>query len=291
MKKLLILSGKGGTGKTTVAGAFIKLSNCDRFADCDVDAPNLHLITNIKDYSCVKSEYTGGKIAEIDANVCVGCGLCYDHCRFGAIERRSDGKYSVLQYSCEGCGVCTLVCPCGAVKFNDDVCGELFKYSGENKVFSTAELKMGKGNSGKLVTEVKEQLKGASVGNSNLQIVDGSPGIGCPVIASISGMDIVLIVAEPSVSGFSDLERLYKTVIISCTRMAVCVNKYDISIEKTEKIKEFCLQKEIPFVGEIPYDETVMTALENGQSVIEYDCPASKSIKDVYSNIIKYIYS
>ena len=216
MKKLLILSGKGGTGKTTASAAFIKFLNCKVFADCDVDAPNLHLVTSLADEP-VKSDYYGSQKSFIDSSKCIGCGECFEKCRFDAIEEY-EGKYKVDEIACEGCAVCHFVCPVDAVTMKDDIAGELKLYS-QDAIFSTAKLKMGRGTSGKLVVEVKRQLPNDA--SEEVAIIDGSPGIGCPVIASISGVDLVLIVTEPSLSGISDMERIIKTANIFQTKTAV----------------------------------------------------------------------
>ncbi len=203
MKRLLILSGKGGTGKTTTAAAFVKLSGARAFADCDVDAPNLHLVAGLEGEPEEKP-FIGSEKAVIDENKCVNCGICAEKCRFGAITLEN-GHTKVGEYACEGCGVCAYVCPQQAVSMVKDVAGTQFLYKGQT-VFSTARLKMGRGNSGKLVTSVKmDMLKNTP--DTELAVIDGSPGIGCPVIASVSGMDLVLVVAEPSLSGLSDLKR------------------------------------------------------------------------------------
>jgi MinD superfamily P-loop ATPase len=186
MKQLLILSGKGGTGKTTIASAFIRLSKAKAYADCDVDAPNLHLITE-QSSEPRKTDYYGLPNAEINPVLCIKCDLCRQNCRFDSISVEADKKYKVDPFACEGCGVCEAVCPADAVTLKPAVSGELMLFANEREVFSTAQLKMGSGNSGKLVTEVKKQMKTEAV-NTEFAIIDGSPGIGCPVIASISGL-------------------------------------------------------------------------------------------------------
>ena len=286
MKQLLILSGKGGTGKTTLAGAFIKLAGAKAYADCDVDAPNLHLIMN-QSAQVKRSDYYGMPKAAINPNTCIHCGVCRQHCRFDAICASPD--YIVDEYACEGCGVCEALCPVGAVSFKPAVSGELTLYSGET-VFSTAQLKMGSGNSGKLVTEVKKQLKTADV-NADLAIIDGSPGIGCPVIASLSGVDLVLIVAEPSVSGISDMERIIKTAKQFQTKVIVCINKYDANLENTEQIENFCQKQDIACVGRIPFDPLAVQAINNGLSIVELDCEAGRAAKDVYDRTFKVLFT
>lgn len=281
MKRLLILSGKGGTGKTTTAAAFIQFSKSRAIADCDVDAPNLHIVTE-KNNECKTKEFIGSNKAVIDENACVHCGICAEKCRFDAILDKGNSYY-VDEYNCEGCGVCQYVCPKDAVRLVEDVAGEQKLYLGDS-VFSTATLKMSRGNSGKLVTAVKlDMLKHAP--ETELAIVDGSPGIGCPVIASVSGMDLVLVVAEPSISGLHDLKRLVKTADTLGTKLAVCVNKWDQSPENTECIVSFCEENKIPFTGKIPYDKTASKAINEGKSLAAIDCAARTALLEVYENV------
>lgn len=283
MKQLLILSGKGGTGKTTVAGAFIKLSNVKAYADCDIDAPNLHLIMEQKSES-ENSDYYGLDKALIDKGKCIKCNLCYENCRFDAINN-SDG-YEVKIYDCEGCGVCEALCPSSAIRLVPYKAGNMTLYR-NYKVFSTAELKMGSGNSGMLVTEVKKKMRLAS--DADFAIIDGSPGIGCPVIASISGVSMILIVAEPSLSGISDMKRIIETAERFNTKIAVCVNKYTTNTENNEKIKKFCQNNNIKFVGEIPFDKKVVEAVNNGLTIVDMDCAAGNAVRKIYKETIKIL--
>lgn len=317
MKQLLILSGKGGTGKTTIASAFIKIAQAEVYADCDVDAPNLDLVTQW-DSKPRKSDYYGLPIAEINQELCIQCDECRQNCRFDAII--IEEGYSVNSYACEGCGVCEYVCPANAIKMMPAAAGELILYSDNENVFSTAQLKMGRGTSGMLVSEVKKQMKdeakaktksktvanaeakagvdfnavpgfvsktgvgkNANASAVRLAILDGSPGIGCPVIASLSGVDMVLIVAEPSISGISDMDRIINTAARFGTKIAVCINKYDTNIENTERIEKYCDEKALPFVGRIPFDSYAVKAINNGQTVVEIDCPSGKAIKSIYN--------
>lgn len=283
MKELLILSGKGGTGKTTLAGAFIKLSDAKAFADCDIDAPNLHLIMEQKSKP-ENSDYYGLDKAVIDKDKCIECNLCYESCRFDAIN--NDDGYKVNIYDCEGCGVCKAVCPASAITLMPYKAGDMTLFRGY-QVFSTAELKMGSGNSGMLVTEVKKNMKLAS--KEDFAIIDGSPGIGCPVIASISGVTMVLLVAEPSLSGISDMKRIIETANKFNTKLAVCVNKYDTNIENNEKIKHFCQNEKIDFVGQIPFDKKAVEAVNNGSTIVDIDCAAGKAVREVYKETIKIL--
>lgn len=284
MKQLLILSGKGGTGKTTVASAFIQLSQARAFADCDVDAPNLHLVANC-DSEPQREDYYGLPKAQIHTDTCLKCGSCQYHCQFKAIEKQ-DGVYKVNPFACEGCGVCSYVCPANAITMEEMLAGEMQLFQNADNVFSTAQLKMGSGNSGKLVTEVKKRMR-RTAKDAEIAIIDGSPGIGCPVIASLSGVNMALIVAEPSVSGISDLERIIHTAEIFHVIPVVCVNKYDTNVENTDKIEDFCYHRDIPFVGRIPFDMEAVQAINNGQTIVERDCAAGRAVREIYTKTME----
>ena len=288
MRQLLILSGKGGTGKTTVAGALIKLSQARAYADCDVDAPNLHL-SMIHTNAPERFDYYGMPKAQIDVNTCIGCGNCEEHCRFDAIIQKNG--YVVDLFSCEGCGVCEAVCPVNAVSMNPAIAGEQMLYRAASSVFSTAQLKMGSGTSGKLVTEVKKRMLSSLLPETELAIIDGSPGIGCPVIASLSGVSMVLIVAEPSVSGISDMERIIRTAEIFHTPLCVCVNKADVNLELTKQIECFCEEKNIPFIGTIPYDPQAVTAINDGITIVEIDCPSGRAVRQIYAETLRLLHA
>ena len=285
MKQLLILSGKGGTGKTTLASSLIKLSKAKAFADCDVDAPNLHLIMK-EDVEPKKTDFYGLDMAKIDKDKCISCNLCKENCRFDAIN--SDNGYKVDPFACEGCAVCTLVCPANAIDMVPRVIGNL-RLSKGNHVFSTAELIMGSGNSGLLVSEVKKELiKNAK--EASLAIIDGSPGIGCPVIASISGVDMVLIVTEPTVSGYSDMERIVETSKGFPVKIGVCINKYDLHKENTKKIEDFCRDEKLLFLGKIPFDSSAISLINNGLTLIDKEGPSKKAIEKIYDKILKQLF-
>ena len=285
MKQLLVLSGKGGTGKTTTAASFIEFSKAQAFADCDVDAPNLHLLMSMKKEPEEKMYYGSDK-AHIDSEKCIGCGRCMKYCRFHAVYKKGTG-YEVNPMACEGCGTCVAMCPVQAATLEEDVAGHLMLYK-EDSVFSTAKLKMGRGTSGKLVSQVKcEMLENAK--QVSLTIIDGSPGIGCPVIASISGVDMVLIVTEPSISGISDMKRILKTCHTFGTKTVVCINKYDTSVEKAQEIEEFCKKENIPFLGVIPYDPQVPKAINQGLSIAKVDCPARAALQEIYGKVINLL--
>ncbi|WZL82982.1 ATP-binding protein [Vallitaleaceae bacterium 9-2] len=287
MGQLLVLSGKGGTGKTTVASALIQLSKVKHFADCDVDAPNLDLVMH-QTVDPIITDYSGLPKAFIHEEQCIECGQCQSQCRFDAISHDQVKKtYVVDLNACEGCGVCELVCPVGAVHLEPIVDGHLQLYKSE-RVFSTAQLKMGSGTSGMLVTKVKRQMLEHGV-ESEWAIIDGSPGIGCPVIASISGVDYVLIVAEPSLSGISDMERIVTTASRFGVKTFICVNKFDVNIEYTDKIEAYAKAKGLDFVGRIPYDSQAVKVINQGKTIVEIDCASGRAVQGIYENIKKVI--
>ena len=299
MKQLLILSGKGGTGKTTMASAFIRLSQAKTYADCDVDAPNLHLIRekvirNTAEQTSVsvkKSDYYAMPKAVINGDLCVSCGKCQELCRFGAVEGglKSGEKISINQFACEGCGVCEEFCPAKAMSLEPVAAGELMLYENDNEVFSTAKLKIGSGTSGKLVAGVKKQMLDHKK-DCEVAIIDGSPGIGCPVISSLSGVDMVLIVAEPSMSGISDMTRILKTAGVFGVKAGVCVNKFNTNEGRTGEIEDFCKNHKITFVGKVPFDGEAVKAINSGKSVVDIDCISGNAIKKVYENTMKLLF-
>ena len=281
MKQILILSGKGGTGKTTVAGAFIELSKSRSFADCDVDAPNLHLVfKHLPEPS--KTDFYGFKKALIKNLKCISCGLCEKICKFNAIKNKF-----INIHKCEGCGLCVEICPVKAIVMSDYSSGSLILYKDNDRVFSTAKLKMGSGASGKLVSAVKKQLSDNFI-NSEISIIDGSPGIGCPVIASVSGADIVIVVTEPTVSGIHDMKRIIDTARHFNINPVVCINKFDINTENTREIEKYCGSTNIDVIGKIPFDQTVVKAVNSCKNISDYpESPAGKAVKEIWDFVDK----
>lgn len=285
MKQLLVLSGKGGTGKTTVAAALIRLARVHAFADCDVDAPNLHLLMSGAEIPACTTYY-GLPKAMIDPTKCLSCGLCRKYCRFNAVEFK-ETKFHIRVSDCEGCGVCIRLCPTEAISLLPESAGELELFQ-QGKVFSTACLRMGQGTSGRLVTEVKKQLK-RNMEKEDLVILDGSPGIGCPVIASLVGVDIVLMVAEPSVSGLSDMKRLVCSARQFQIPMLVCTNKYDMNLKRAAAIETFCYGENIPFLGGIPFDSKVIELVNRDMCIVDVPCNAGIAMEKIYRKICKYL--
>lgn len=286
MQQLLILSGKGGTGKTTVASAFIKLSQAKAYADCDVDAPNLHLVSG-QFSSLVERDYFALPKAVIDQDLCIKCNRCYEVCRFDAIKIEK-GDYTVNPIACEGCSYCAHVCPSEAIGMQDAASGRLKLYKRGEEHFSSATLLMGSGTTGKLVSEVKKQLKEVSE-DCELAILDGSPGIGCPVIASLSGVDLALMVAEPSLSGLSDLKRVIASARVLQVPVAVMVNKYDMNERITKAIEAYCLEEGILFVGTIPYDKQAVKAINEGKTLVDIESKGSSAMIAIYKRTLQII--
>ena len=266
MKELLVISGKGGTGKTSITVSLAALAENAIFADCDVDAADMALI--LKPQEQEAEDFYSGSLASIDASRCMGCGKCYRLCRFDAI-RGEEGEFSVDPLACEGCGVCYDHCPVKAIAFEPRLCGELYVSSTSYGPLVHARLGAGGENSGKLVSEVKQRAKalGEEQGCS-LMITDGPPGIGCSVIASLTGADAVLIVTEPTVSGMHDLERVYELCKHFRIPTYLCVNKADLNTENTQKIRAFGEKKRVQWLGEIPYDASVTKAMIQTMPVV-----------------------
>ena len=265
MKQLTVISGKGGTGKTSITSAFASCANNAVFADCDVDAADLHLILKPEIKKTIG--FHGLKIASINNETCTKCKKCYEHCRFNAI----DENIKIIKESCEGCGVCEYICPVDAIKMIDRDSG--FSYISDTRFgpMAHAMLKTAEEASGKLVTTVRNNAnKLAEEKKKDLIIIDGPPGIGCPVIASISGVDLVLIVTEPTLSAIHDLERIIGVTHHFMIPAVVCINKYDINLENTNNIELYCKNNYIDIVGKLPYDNIVTEAMIHEKNVVEY---------------------
>ncbi|MCK9581501.1 MAG: ATP-binding protein [Methanoregula sp.] len=277
MIRIAVISGKGGTGKTMVTAALSRLlSGSLVLADCDVDAANLELVQSPR---LLRTDpFMGMKSAVIDPAACVQCGECEAHCRFGAVDR-DDDKYRVNPLRCEGCAVCTAVCPAGAVTMQPRQTGEI-KYSETARGHLVhARLVSGAGNSGLLVHAVKKTALERD-GQCDLFLIDGPPGTGCPLISTISGVDAVLVVTEPSVSGLHDLKRVVAVCRQFRPRVLVAVNRWDLDPSQMEKIEAWCRDENISLIGRIPFDPAVIDAVRAGVPVTETGAsPAAQAIR------------
>jgi MinD superfamily P-loop ATPase len=269
MKEIVIISGKGGTGKTSITASFAALaSGTAVMADCDVDAADLHLI--LKPDIRSSTEFRSGHKAFVNAEQCVGCGKCAEVCRFNAVSRRA-AEYAIDNVACEGCGVCVRFCPAGAIGFSEEVCGHWFVSDTRFGKMVHAKLNVAAENSGKLVTLVrKEAKKIAEEQGAEFVLIDGSPGIGCPVIASLTAANVALIVTEPTVSGDHDLQRIAQLTRRLGVTTLVCVNKWDINPDITVKIKEFARESGLGFAGQVRFDKTITAAQRLEKTIIEF---------------------
>jgi MinD superfamily P-loop ATPase len=286
MIRIAVLSGKGGTGKTVVTGGFADLcgSAC-ALADCDVDAANLVMLLDCEQKS--SSPFFGLEKAKIDQNRCTRCGICSDACRFSAIIATASG-YAIDPVKCEGCGVCLLVCPEEAVTFVKRQDGVILYSEGEAFHLSHAELRPGSGGSGLLVHAVKKQALEKD-GDRKILLIDGPPGIGCPVIAAMSGMDAVVMVTEPSISACHDLSRLIAVSRgFDCARFCI-INRYDLDTGITADIEKFCGTRRVIVLGKIPFDPAVLEAVRQGIPITRCKTPASAEIKKIWRRLLREV--
>lgn len=282
MIRLAVISGKGGTGKTVVTGAIARISNRSMvMVDCDVDAANLELLMN--PHIIERKEFTCMEGADINPILCTACGMCHDACRFDAIGKIGE-TYAVHTDQCEGCGVCRVICPADAISMRPRVCGEIFYSETSYGNLVHARLIPGAANSGLLVGEIKKMALERN-GACDLMLADGPPGIGCPLMATVTGMDVVLAVTEPSVSALHDLERLIRVCRPLRAELAVVINKCDLTGHVSDSIREFCREADVPVRGEIPFDASVIDAVRMGRPVTDYDSPASKAIHTLWNDI------
>jgi MinD superfamily P-loop ATPase len=282
MKELVVISGKGGTGKTSIVGAFAYLAKNKVLCDADVDAADLHLLTEptIRE----RHEFRSGHKAVIDPEKCTGCGLCRELCRYHAINE----DFRVDPIDCEGCGVCVYFCPEKAIAFPESTCGEWFISDTRFGPMVHARLGIAEENSGKLVTLVRQKARALAEENKlDLLLTDGPPGIGCPVIASIGGASGILIVTEPTVSGRHDMERVAQLAAHFKVPAMVCVNKYDLNPEVTQAMERFAEEKGLHVLETIPFDSAFTKSMVQGKTIIEYAerSPGSLAVKRIWEDI------
>lgn len=282
MKELVVLSGKGGTGKTSFTSAFASLGSNMVMCDADVDAADLHLILDPK----VKqtADFTGGNEAIINSEKCIECGNCIELCRFDAVKP----SFEIDPIACEGCGVCVDLCPENAIDFPQTICGQWFVSDTRFGPMVHARLGIAQENSGKLVSLVRQEArKLAEQEKRELILTDGPPGVGCPVIASVSQATAVLIITEPTVSGLHDMERVVELCDHFKIPAMVCVNKFDLNPEKTDELEKFALEKGIPVVGRVPFERRFVEAMIHVKTIFEYDrnSQAASAMKKVWDAI------
>jgi MinD superfamily P-loop ATPase len=266
IKQLAIVSGKGGTGKTTIAAAFASLAKNKVLVDCDVDAADLHLLLQPK--VLIQEKYFGGRSPRVDLEKCTQCGLCTEVCRFHAVD---NGVLDPI--SCEGCGFCFHICPESAIAMEEAFSGDWFISETSYGPFVHARLGIGEENSGKLVTVVRRQATEiAKEKNLNLILIDGPPGIGCPVTASLTGVNLILVVTEPTLSGIHDLERILNLAEHFKIPSMVCINKFDINLENSQQIISYCEKNGSKVIGRIPYEPKVVEALVQRKTLMDYPC-------------------
>ena len=295
MKQLVILSGKGGTGKTSITAAFAHLAAKSPLAgkiilaDADVDAANLELV--LQPTLIEQQDFKGGKVALIDQETCASCGDCQAACRFDAINY-TDGLYVVDPIACDGCAACVYQCPTESISMHEQLAGKFYFSESRYGPLYHANLLPGQENSGKLVTLVKQRARLQALDeNRQLVVVDGPPGIGCPVISAVSGADLALVVAEPTVSGVHDMHRALETLKHFGVRALVVINKADIFPAGADEIEAFCHQQGIETVGRIPFDLTVASAMVAGEAVTAFQpqAPSSVAVRQVWEKVSRLL--
>ena len=286
IKELVVLSGKGGTGKTSLMAAFASIDKNSVLCDADVDAADLHLLMDpdVKQ----RSDFMGGNVAIIDSEKCSLCGQCIELCRFDAISE----DFVIDEIDCEGCGVCVDLCPEQAIDFPVKKCGEWFISNTRFGAMVHARLGIAEENSGKLVTLVRQEArKLAETHHLELIITDGPPGVGCPVIASVGGATAMLVVTEPTVSGLHDMQRVLELADHFKVPCMICVNKFDLNLDQTEAVEVLAKKRNIPIVGKVPFDSNFTKSMVQGKTIFEYDKNSDLSliIRQLWDTVINYL--
>ena len=284
--EVAVISGKGGTGKSSVTAAFATAGDRLVVADCDVDAANLYLIFNPEHGT--EQSYIGGHKAVVDHALCTVCGICESYCRFDAITEQ-EGKIMISETSCDGCFFCSRICPINAIKMVRSDKSRMYSGSFRNGMMVYGRLAPGEENSGKLVSMVRDEAKKAA-GETGMKIIlmDGPPGIGCPVISTVTGVDRIVIVTEPTMSGLEDLKRVFEVTRKFGGEVGVIINKYDLNEAMADRIEGWCAAQGSALLGRLPYDRRVTEAMIAGKSVTEMfpDAEISKLLKDIWNKLI-----
>lgn len=287
MKQITVVSGKGGTGKTSVTSAFASIAQNKILVDCDVDAADLFLTTRPE----IKQthQYPGGKVAKIDPEICTNCGLCIDLCRFDAIKLVEE-QTTIMEFSCDGCRLCEIACPVDAIHMEENTDSRWYESETRFGPMVHAKLGIGEDNSGKLVTLIRDKAARLAKENAlDTVLIDGPPGIGCPVISTLTGVDVALMVTEPTLSGMHDLKRLIELAKGFKLKNFVLINKYDLNPELSEEIEAYCAAQEIKVLAKVPFDKLFVEALVNLQSIHEYapSSPISRQLEAVWTQLIE----
>lgn len=285
IKEIVVLSGKGGTGKTSVAASFALIAGRDAIiADCDVDAANMHIL--LKPDFAYSEIYCGGEVAVLDQKKCIQCGKCMEVCRFNAVDF-SNGRYSIKDLDCEGCGYCARVCPSEAITMVERKSGDLFISAIKNgSQMVHAKLSPGAENSGKLVAQVKKHAgRIATEHGCEYVIADGAPGIGCPVASSLSGASLAVMVTEPTKSALHDLKRVLTVAKRFNVKILCIINKFDINIDQTAVIKEFIEKEGIIHLADIPFDVSFVKAMGQAKSIIEVDSEMKLLMENIWEKV------
>lgn len=285
IQEIVVLSGKGGTGKTSVTASLAVIAgNAAVVADCDVDAANMHLLLQPDFGQTV--EFYSGQLAELDQEQCTRCGICADICRFNAIPFHEE-RYRISSIDCEGCGYCARVCPTGAITMKERRSGDL--YISRIKSGSTmvhARLDIAAENSGKLVAKVKNDAKAIAKSETKQYIiVDGSPGIGCPVVSSLAGASYVLLVTEPTVSALHDLKRVYAVIKRFRIPAGCLINKYDLNKDKSSEIRQFLKEEKIDHLADIPFDPIFSSAMIEQKTIVEVSLPLKHLMEEIWDRV------
>lgn len=284
--KIAVISGKGGSGKSSVSAALISLSKEVVAVDCDVDASNLPLLFphEVKSHEA----FASGMEVVVDAEKCVGCGTCVEQCAFDALEMNEDGKAVAKDFTCEGCGLCVRLCPQQAIQMVPELNSTIYCSTFAYGTMVHGELCPGDDNSGRMIARLRDIAdEKMSENHVALQILDGPPGIGCPVLSTVTGVDRVVIVSEPTLSGISDLQRAYRVAGSFCKNVSVVINKCDINEENRNAIINYCMQKNIPVVAELPFDRRLVEAQLHCESIVTYapDCACTQAMEKAYTRL------